>query len=92
MYERALRGYEDALGYEDVEKHRSALNTMENLGNLYRKQGERSICFWAVQRSISTYQSHNSCHGPFLECRRYHRAAHEMATPDSGNGGLISST
>jgi tetratricopeptide (TPR) repeat protein len=36
MYERALRGYEKALGAE----HTSTLQTVNNLGNLYADQGK----------------------------------------------------
>ena len=40
MYERRLRGYEDAIGLEDVGIYRPALSTMWNRGNLCVKQGE----------------------------------------------------
>lgn len=36
MYERALRGYEEALG----PKHTSTLDTVNNLGLLYADQGK----------------------------------------------------
>jgi Tetratricopeptide repeat len=36
MYLRALRGYEKAWGVE----HTSALDTVNNLGNLYKDQGK----------------------------------------------------
>jgi Tfp pilus assembly protein PilF len=36
MFERALQGYEKALGPE----HTSTLNTVNNLGNLYADQGK----------------------------------------------------
>ena len=35
MYERALRGYEKALGLEPVNSYTLALNTIENLAGLY---------------------------------------------------------
>jgi hypothetical protein len=35
MYERALRGYEAALGIDLVQQYRPALNTSENMGNFY---------------------------------------------------------
>jgi tetratricopeptide (TPR) repeat protein len=40
MYERALRGYEEALGSDDMQQYRPALNTLENIGDLYVKQAE----------------------------------------------------
>jgi hypothetical protein len=39
MYQRALQGYEKALGLENVARYRPALNTMWNLGNLFATQG-----------------------------------------------------
>jgi tetratricopeptide (TPR) repeat protein len=36
MYQRALAGYEKALG----PKHKSTLNTVNNLGALYAEQGK----------------------------------------------------
>ncbi|KAN0070367.1 TPR-like protein [Elaphomyces granulatus] len=39
MYQRALQGYEEALGLETVARYRPALNTMRNLGNLFATQG-----------------------------------------------------
>jgi hypothetical protein len=35
MYERALRGYEAALSSDLVQQYKPALNTLENIGNLY---------------------------------------------------------
>jgi hypothetical protein len=42
MHERALRGYENALGA----KHKSTLMTVNNLGNLYREQGKLAKLGW----------------------------------------------
>jgi tetratricopeptide (TPR) repeat protein len=39
MYQRALQGYEKALGLENVSRYRPALITMRNLGNLFATQG-----------------------------------------------------
>jgi tetratricopeptide (TPR) repeat protein len=40
MYERALRGYEAALGSDLSQQYRPALNTLENKGDLYPLQAE----------------------------------------------------
>jgi hypothetical protein len=40
MYEWGLRGYADALGHEQVQLYRPALNTLESLGDLYIEQAE----------------------------------------------------
>ena len=37
IYERALRGIKEAPGLENVGKYRPALNTIENIGDLYAK-------------------------------------------------------
>ena len=36
MYQRALQGYEKALGPEAVKRYIPALNTMENLADLFK--------------------------------------------------------
>jgi Tetratricopeptide repeat len=38
MYQRALQGYEKSLGLENVARHRPALNTISNLGDLFATQ------------------------------------------------------
>jgi tetratricopeptide (TPR) repeat protein len=54
MYERALRGYEEALGVG----HSSTLNTVNNLGALYAAQGRlaeaEKMCKWALQGTKDT--------------------------------------
>ena len=42
MYERALQGYEKALGPEPVKTYVPALNATENLANLYEQLGRVS--------------------------------------------------
>jgi hypothetical protein len=37
-YQRALQGYEEALGLENVVRYRPVLNTMWNLGGLFAAQ------------------------------------------------------
>ncbi|KAN0076308.1 hypothetical protein V8E54_006450, partial [Elaphomyces granulatus] len=39
MYQQALQGYEKSLGLENVARHRSALNTISNLVDLFAAQG-----------------------------------------------------
>jgi tetratricopeptide (TPR) repeat protein len=52
MYQRALSGYEKALGPE----HTSTLNTVHNLGNLYRDQGKPAEAEAMYQRALSGYE------------------------------------
>ncbi|KZL79498.1 kinesin light chain 1 [Colletotrichum incanum] len=37
MYERALQGYEKALGPNAIKSYIPALNTLQNLGSLFKK-------------------------------------------------------
>jgi hypothetical protein len=39
MYQQALQGYEKSLGLENVARHRSELNTISNLVDLFAAQG-----------------------------------------------------
>ncbi|OCK72888.1 FabD/lysophospholipase-like protein, partial [Lepidopterella palustris CBS 459.81] len=48
MYQRALQGYEKALGAE----HTSTLNTVNNLGNLYADQGKLGKAEKMYQRAL----------------------------------------
>ncbi|KAH8588539.1 hypothetical protein B0O99DRAFT_582895 [Bisporella sp. PMI_857] len=48
MYERALRGYEKALGAE----HTSTLDTVNNLGNLYKNQGKLALAEQMYERAL----------------------------------------
>ena len=52
MYERALRGYEKALGPE----HTSTLSTVNNLGNLYKDQGRLSDAEAMYERALQGYE------------------------------------
>ncbi|OCK81058.1 hypothetical protein K432DRAFT_296369, partial [Lepidopterella palustris CBS 459.81] len=40
MYMRALQGYEEAVGMENVDRYIPALNTVWGLGNLFQAQKE----------------------------------------------------
>jgi tetratricopeptide (TPR) repeat protein len=40
MYKRALHGYEEALGREQVQQYMPALHTLKNTGDLYVEQAE----------------------------------------------------
>jgi tetratricopeptide (TPR) repeat protein len=52
MYERALRGYEKALGAE----HTSTLYTVSNLGNLYTNQGKLAKAEQMYKRALQGYE------------------------------------
>jgi tetratricopeptide (TPR) repeat protein len=58
MYERALRGYEKALGTE----HTLTLNTVNGLGNLYQNQGKLIEAEQMYERALrgSLYDSSSS--------------------------------
>jgi Tfp pilus assembly protein PilF len=53
MYERALRGYEEALGYERAQQYKPALNTLENMGNVYAKQDKIAMAHAMYARALS---------------------------------------
>jgi tetratricopeptide (TPR) repeat protein len=52
MYQRALQGYEKALGPE----HTSMLDTVNNLGLLYQKQGKLAEAEQIHQRALQGYE------------------------------------
>jgi tetratricopeptide (TPR) repeat protein len=52
MYQRALQGYEKALGLE----HTSTLDTVNNLGILYRNQGKLGEAEKMYQRALQGYE------------------------------------
>jgi tetratricopeptide (TPR) repeat protein len=52
MYERALRGYEEALG----PNHTSTLDTVNNLGVLYKNQGKLGEAEQMYERALRGYQ------------------------------------
>ena len=52
MYQRALQGYEKALGPE----HTSTLNTVNNLGILYKDQGKLDEAEKMYQRALQGYE------------------------------------
>jgi tetratricopeptide (TPR) repeat protein len=53
MYERALRGYETALGAE----HTSTLQIVNNLGNLYAGQGKLALAEQMYERALRGYET-----------------------------------
>jgi len=66
MYERALKGYEDAIGLENVGIYKPALNTMWNRGDLYVKRGELTQAREAYSGALMGFQiilgpSSNEC-------------------------------
>jgi tetratricopeptide (TPR) repeat protein len=52
MYQRALQGYEKALGRD----HTSTLDTVNNLGSLYAKQGKLDKAEEMYQRALQGYK------------------------------------
>ena len=52
MYERALQGCETALGLD----HTSTLDTVNNLGNLYQKQGKLVEAEQMYERALRGYE------------------------------------
>jgi hypothetical protein len=52
MYERALRGYE-ALSTVRVQQYLPALNTVQNMGDLYAKQAESAKARAMYTRALS---------------------------------------
>ena len=57
MYERALRGYKEALGSGNVGTYRPALNTMLNRGYLYVKQRDLTKAREAYSRALLGFQT-----------------------------------
>jgi tetratricopeptide (TPR) repeat protein len=53
MYERALAGYENALGPD----HTSTLNTVNNLGRLYSQQGKLAEAEEIYERALAGYEN-----------------------------------
>jgi tetratricopeptide (TPR) repeat protein len=52
MYERALRGYEEALGPD----HTSTLDTVNDLGNLYKSQGKLDVAEKMYERALRGFE------------------------------------
>jgi hypothetical protein len=57
MYERALRGYEVALGKKGVRQYMPALNTLENMGHLYATRVETTKAHAMYARALSGLSS-----------------------------------
>jgi tetratricopeptide (TPR) repeat protein len=57
VYERALRGYEAALGSDLVKQYRPALSTLENLGDLYALQADIAKAQAMYARALSGLSS-----------------------------------
>jgi tetratricopeptide (TPR) repeat protein len=66
LYVRALRGYEEALGA----KHTSTLDTVYNLGNLYRDNGEVSKARQMYARAVEGYRRVKGDHDADIEYLR----------------------
>ncbi|KAF2022555.1 hypothetical protein EK21DRAFT_95617 [Setomelanomma holmii] len=57
MYERALRGYEEAPGRDRVQQYRPALNTLESMGDLFALQGNTAEAHAMYARALSGLSS-----------------------------------
>ena len=57
MYQRALRGYEKALGLENVARYRPALNTIWSLGDLFAAQGHLDKAKEMYSRAFTGFQA-----------------------------------
>jgi len=57
MYQRALQGYEKALGLENIARHRPALNTIWNLGELSAAQGYLDKAKEMYSRAFTGFQA-----------------------------------
>ena len=57
MYQRALQGYEKALGPENVARYRPALNTIRNLGDLFAAQGHLDEAKEMYSRARTGFQA-----------------------------------
>jgi len=57
MYQRALQGYEKALGLENVARYRPALVTIENLGDLFAAQGHLDEAKEMYSRACTCFQA-----------------------------------
>ena len=54
---RALQGYEEALGMENVDRYIPALNTMWGLGDLFKAQKELVQAKQMFQRALTGFQA-----------------------------------
>jgi tetratricopeptide (TPR) repeat protein len=71
MYQRALQGYEKALGLENVARSRPAPKTMRNLGHLFAAQGHLHEAKEMCSRACTGFQARL---GPSNdECQRIER-------------------
>jgi hypothetical protein len=55
MYERALQGYEDALGPEILSSYLPALNTMLTFGDLFLRTDRKDLAMVMYSRALSGY-------------------------------------
>ncbi|OXV10858.1 hypothetical protein Egran_01381, partial [Elaphomyces granulatus] len=86
MYQRALPGYETALGLENVTRYLPALNTMWNLGYLFATQGRLAE---AKEMFSRAYTGFRAVLGPSSnECQRLE---HNIASLDPTQAGTSDS-
>ena len=81
MYQRALQGYQKALGLKNVARYRPALNTISNLGDLFAAQRHLDK---AKEMYLRAYTGFQVLLGPSSnECQRIERS---IASLDSTQG------
>jgi len=89
MYQRAMQGYEKALGLDNVARYRPALNTMWNLGDLFAAQGHLSEAKEMYSRARTGFQV---LLGPSSDrCQRLERSIASLDSMQAGthdNGGV----
>jgi hypothetical protein len=68
MYERALRGYEAALGADNIMTYIPALNTLLGLGSLFKRQADYTKARIIYSKALVGYKK---AVGPdHLSCQR----------------------
>ena len=79
MYERALRGYETALGADNITTYIPALNTLWSLGSLFKRQANFAKARIMYSKALAGYEK---AVGPnHLNCQRLRE--------NLGGGGYI---
>ena len=57
MYDRALKGYEDAIGLENMEIYTPALERMLNRGDLYREKKKLTEAREIYSRALRGFEA-----------------------------------
>ena len=56
MYQRALQGYENAVGVDNATTYPPALNTISNLGPLFERQADIAKARTMYSKALSGYK------------------------------------